>query len=69
MRRFLALIAIPLLACLVLAGCGGSSKSIRLLIVIRILLGGRLPGREHLRYRNRRVRQDAEGDHPEGHAG
>src|SRR5438876_205235 len=27
MRRFLALIAIPLLACLVLAGCGGSSKS------------------------------------------
>jgi peptidylprolyl isomerase len=27
MRRFLALIAIPLLACVVLAGCGGSSKS------------------------------------------
>src|SRR4029077_15344747 len=27
MRRFLALIAIPLLACLVLAGCGGASKS------------------------------------------
>jgi FKBP-type peptidyl-prolyl cis-trans isomerase len=27
MRRLLALIAIPLLACLVLAGCGGSSKS------------------------------------------
>src|SRR5256884_2286673 len=27
MRRFLALIAIPVLACLVLAGCGGSSKS------------------------------------------
>ena len=27
MRRFLALIAIPLLACMVLAGCGGSSKS------------------------------------------
>jgi FKBP-type peptidyl-prolyl cis-trans isomerase len=26
MRRFLALIAIPLLACVVLAGCGGSSK-------------------------------------------
>ena len=27
MRRFLALIAIPLLACVALAGCGGSSKS------------------------------------------
>jgi len=27
MRRFLALIAIPLLACVVLAGCSGSSKS------------------------------------------
>ena len=27
MRRFLALIAVPLLACLVLAACGGSSKS------------------------------------------
>src|SRR6266481_5913768 len=27
MRRFLALIAIPLLACLVLAACGGSAKS------------------------------------------
>src|SRR4029077_1943554 len=27
MRRLLALIAIPLLACLVLAGCGGASKS------------------------------------------
>jgi len=27
MRRFLALIAIPLVACVVLAGCGGSSKS------------------------------------------
>ena len=27
MRRYLALIAIPLLACVVLAGCGGSSKS------------------------------------------
>jgi FKBP-type peptidyl-prolyl cis-trans isomerase len=27
MRRFLALIAIPLLACVVLAGCGSSSKS------------------------------------------
>ena len=27
MRRFLALCAIPLLACVVLAGCGGSSKS------------------------------------------
>ena len=27
MRRFLALIAVPVLACLVLAACGGSSKS------------------------------------------
>ncbi len=27
MRRFLALIAVPLLACLVLAACGGSAKS------------------------------------------
>jgi FKBP-type peptidyl-prolyl cis-trans isomerase len=27
MRRYLALIAVPLLACLVLAACGGSSKS------------------------------------------
>jgi len=27
MRRFLALIAVPLLACVILAGCGGSSKS------------------------------------------
>ncbi len=27
MRRFLALIAIPLLACVALAGCGSSSKS------------------------------------------
>ena len=27
MRRFLALIAVPLLACLVLSACGGSSKS------------------------------------------
>src|SRR6266536_3269236 len=41
----------------------------RFLIVIRNLLGWLLPGREHRRYRKRRVRQDAEGHHPESQGG
>ena len=65
MQRFLALIAIPLLACVALARLRRVVEVDRLVILIRVLL----LGREHGRHRNRSVRQDAEGDHPEGQAG
>ena len=58
MRRFLALIAIPLLACLVLAGCGGSSKS-SLVLVIVIVIDILFLSRELVRHGDRIVRSAA----------
>ena len=65
MRRFLALIAIPLLACVVLAGCGSSKSS--LIIVILFFVFVFVFILELGRHGDRVVRQGADSGHPEGH--
>ena len=69
MRRFLALIAVPLLACLVLAACGGSSKSTASSSSSATSSAAASPGANTAVTASGAFDKTPTGDHPEGHAG
>ena len=65
MRRFLALIAVPLLACVILAGCGSSNTGQRLGLTVFVVLRGR----ERIRHGDRIVGQLPKVSIPKAKAG